>query len=978
MKKRYKVLLGSSIFATIAITTTSIIMIPQKKKTQNNIIRYIVADNKDPNKVNIDYTTLLINKLADKLTEAQRFIRNNSNLKDNPKIVKLQNKLEDSGEKLSSTIRDNKLITNELEEISKLLNEAREIPKSTEDNGSYYENININNNTNKKDKIINVSLEEAKNNVREELKKAVEDINNIKTTLNDKALEEVSEKANEYIAIANEALEKEDDVNKLQAFLTITLDKKTEVLLSAKKIEKRKEEIKDELLTIKNSLENLNNFFTSNNINLIDGISKYLAFNFSNLDIYDSGNEYIFNFLDFYNKNRKSYADDEITLPRDLVMAKKKMIEFLNKIANDENFVNNIQNVQLKDLENLNQIIENWLFPNYTVDRFSNYNKAIINRFLQYYDNHSRKKLFDNYDKYLSIYSKEQPSNNQNSNVDTTDYTKDTRNSDWMWLDNIKNNKLYSNDEITKNEKNLAETFNFNVILNEIYRFSIEILNKQINKLELFISEKTPNDEITLLDFVEIVYSDEFIKELYGSYKNDITEIIVTPTYNHGEIKEISTYDKFKSYYDNMLKSFKQFASNENKNIKMNIKEIKNSFLESINLYKEKINSNKINLNELNSISSGDFRDLFISSLMWKFNQKLVDLEENKNISDTSKDEGYNQYRNQEENNRTKDEYKYTTYKDWLESKNTEYKNNVLELLSSFKSNINDTVFQDNALLVEGIPPYPRGNKEEANKEETIDIYNNVSKKMLQKTIFDYRENGIDKNFRNNIQNGFDSFVYNLSNQNNNKENLSNLYNYILKAFESKKDFFMNENNKVDVNYNQKNHLDSDNGNDKEKLNFLDFHIKKRFKKLVDLINEKNIKFAILNKKNNFISQNNNLNKLNYLLNKNNFYWTTPFFKPDENLYYVLYSENHIVNYKNFINWKYNNILINYELLYTLVKIADYINSSSFEESKLVEIWNIFRENFDFANKDYEVDYFITQNEFTINDELAKLLNNIE
>ncbi|MCU4706910.1 hypothetical protein, partial [Mycoplasma sp. CSL7503-lung] len=159
MKKRYKVLLGSTVFATIAVTTTSIVMIPQRKKNSETNIRYIVADRNDPNKVNIDYTTLLINKLADKLTEAQRFIKNNSILKNDPAIIKLQNKLEASGENLKDTIKDNRMISNELEEIDKLLNEAQEVPGAVDNNGSYYKNININK-VNKNDKIINVKLGE--------------------------------------------------------------------------------------------------------------------------------------------------------------------------------------------------------------------------------------------------------------------------------------------------------------------------------------------------------------------------------------------------------------------------------------------------------------------------------------------------------------------------------------------------------------------------------------------------------------------------------------------------------------------------------------------------------------------------------------------------------------------------------------------------------------------------------------------------
>ncbi|MCU4706926.1 hypothetical protein [Mycoplasma sp. CSL7503-lung] len=831
-------------------------------------------------------------------------------------------------------------------------------------------------------KIINVPVEVAKNNVREELEKAVEDIDNVKINLNDKALDEISEKANEYITIAKEALEGEDDVNKLQAYLTITLDKKTEVLLSAKKIENRKEEIKDNLLKIKDSFNKLNNFFTDQDINVIDGISKYLAFNFSEFKVYDEGNNYIFNFLDFYYKNRESTKDDEIVLPKDLVVAKKKMIEFLNQISNDQHFIDNIKNTQLEDLENLNKIIENWLFPNYTVDRFSNYNISILRRF-EKYDDRTRDEIGDNFDKYLyrPVSGPGAPGSGPDDNdVEIQNYTKDTMNSDWMWLDNIKNDKLYSKNEIIKNDKYLDTTFKFDVILSEIHEFSIEILNKQLDNLKLFIDEKTSKDEITLEEFANIAYSDEFLKELYLAYKNDVDEILVKTNTNYSlnssEKIEISTYEKFKAYYENILKSFKLFAADNNKNIKINIKDIKESFIQSINLYKEKIENNQIHLNQLNSISSGDFRDIFISSIMWKFNEELVKLSINENISDTTKDDGYNQDKNSSEDK----EYTYKTYKNWLDSKESNYKNNVLNWLSSFNSNINDTLFQDNALLREILDfNYPRGDETKANEEKNIYLNNGRSESIARKTILNYQENGIDKNFRNNIQNGFDSFIYNLSNQNNNKENLSSLYSYIKNAFEGKKEFFNKEDNKVDTNKWQREYLEENNGKNHEKLDFLDFHIKKRFKKLVDLINDKNIKFAIISNDDQLNSQNNNLSKLNYLVNKNDFKWENPYFVQGDymGVGYKNHFINHSVNYKNFINWKYNNILISYELLYTLVKIADYINSNNFDESKLTEIWNAFKESFDFSKNDYEVDYFITQNAFTINDKLRELLNNI-
>ncbi|MBN4084359.1 hypothetical protein [Mycoplasma sp. CSL10166] len=977
MKKRYKILLGSTAFASVAVTTTSIVMIPQRKK--NSEIN-ISTDKNNPNKVNVDYTTLLlINKLANKLTEAQGFIKNNNILKDDPTIIKLQNKLKESSENLKDTIKDNSRISNELEEINELLNEAQEVPGTVDNNGSYYNNVNINK-VNKNDKIINVPVEVAKNNVREELEKAVEDIDNVKISLNDKALEEISDKANEYITIAKEALNKEDDVNKLQAYLTITLDKKTEVLLSAKKIEKRKEEIRDNLLKIKESFNKLNNFFTDKNINLIDGISKYLAFNFAEFDVYNEGNNYIFNFLDFYYKNRESSNDDEIVLPKNLVIAKKKMIEFLNQISNDQHFIDNIKTIQLEDLENLNKIIENWLFPNYTVDRFSNYNISILRRFTRY-DDRTRDEIGDNFDKYLYKPTSGPAgpgSGPDDDDIEIKNYTKDTMNSDWMWLDNIKNDKLYSRNEIIKNDKYLDIKFKFDVILNEIHKFSIEILNKQLDNLKLFIDEKTPKDEITLEEFANIAYSDEFIKELYLAYKNDVDEILVKTNldYSFNTKKEISTYEKFKAYYENMLKSFKLFAANDNKNIKINIKDIKDSFIQSINLYKDKIENDQIHLNELNSISSGDFRDIFVSSIMWKFNEELVKLSINENISDTTKDEGYNQDRNSNEDK----EYTFKTYKNWLDNKNSEYKNNVIKWLLSFKSNINDTLFQDNALIRDlSDLQYPRGDESKANNERYIYFNNGRSENISGKIIFNYHENGIDKNFRNNIQNGFDSFIYNLSNQNNNKENLSNLYNYIEKAFESKKEFFSTEDNKVQTHNYQRKYLGENNGRNQERLDFLDFHIKKRFKKLIDLINNKNIKFATISKNNEFNSQNESLIKLNYLLNKNEFNWENP--HQEQGGYmgtgYENHNINHSVNYKNFINWKYNNILINYELLYTLVKIADYINSDNYDVNKLTEIWNAFKENFNFRDNDYEVDYFITQNEFTINDKLRELLNNI-
>ncbi|MCU4706909.1 hypothetical protein [Mycoplasma sp. CSL7503-lung] len=983
MKKRYKFLLGSTVFATVALTTTSIIMIPRQNKNLERNGRYIITNKNNFNKLSIDYATLLIDKLADKLTEAQNFIKNNNILKDDSKIVKLRNKIEASGENLKDIIKDNSLILNELEEINNLLNEAKQVPGAVDNNGSYYENINIKN-LNNLDKIINVPVEEAKNNVREELEKAIEEIENVKMNLNDKALDDISKKANEYISIAKETLDEEDNVNKLQAYLTITLDKKAEVLFFARKIEKRKEEIKNNLLKIQESLRIFNNLFTGNNIDLIDGISKYLAFNFAEYKVYDQKNKYIFDFLDFYYKNKKPSI--EIVLPKNLVTAKRKMIEFLSEISNDQHFINNINSVQLEDLENLNKIIENWLFPNYTVDRFADYNNAILKRF-EKNDDRTRDNLGDNYDKYLYTPGGGRPrrlDGQDDEKIDIKNLTKDTKNSDWMWLDNIKNEKLYSKNEIIKNDKYLDNTFKFDVILSEIHKFSIEILNKQLDKLNIFINEKTPNDEITLLDFAEIIYSDEFIEELYISFKNDGQEIITNNSIGSSDEKELSTYDKFKEYYKSMLESFKKFASNENKNINISIKDIKDLFIKKINLYKKKIELNEIHLNELNSISSGDFRDLFVSSIMWKFNQKLVDINENQNIADTIKDEGYNEDRfptsNYNNSNDKRKEYKYKTYKNWLDSKSEEYKNNVITLLSDFKTNINDTIFEDNALIRDlTLFKYSRGDEEDSNTKRSVNISDGVFENVPKKIILNYHENGIDENFRNNIQNGFDSFIYNLSNQNNNKEILLNLYSYIENTFESKKDFFSNENNKVETDLNQRKYLKDDNGKNQEKLDFLEFHIKKRFKKLVDLINNKNIKFATISKTNQFSSQNKDLSKLNYLLNKNDFNWTNPLWiqgNPSRSGF-ESHNMNHFVNYKNFINWKYNNILVNYELLYTLTKIADYIKSSNFDENKLAEIWSTFKVNFDFNKNDYEVDYFITQNDFTINDELRELLNSI-
>ncbi|QKT05464.1 hypothetical protein [Mycoplasma sp. OR1901] len=981
MKQRYKFLLLGSIFTSVAITTTSLIMINKRKKveaTNDKEFRYIVPDKEDPSKANIDYTTLLINKLADKLTEAQNFVRNNNNLKDDQKIINLKEKIDSSTKNLSATIKDNDLIVKEIMEIDELLSEA--IRKT-------------NNNTNiiNGDSIVNIPLDQAKNNIREELNNVIKEIEKVSSEVNDQSLNEVTKNANEYISLAKRALDEVDNVNKLQAYLTISLDKKTEVLLNVQKIQERKNEIKESLLNIKKTLDNLKIFFAGKNddANLLESISRYLVFNFDKFDIYAEGNNYISEFLNYYNEINNSQNNDKVILPKNISHAKNKIIEFLNMISNDEKFINNINNVQLKTLEKLDKIIGNWLFPNYTVNRFYENNNSVVNRFTKY-------KSTDVYAGTYDIYLQGQNQNrDQNINYEIKNFSKDTKNSDWMWLDNIKNEKLFSNNEIIENNTKLKETFKFDSLLNEINKLSIKAFETQLNKLKTFIDENVSNDEITLLDFANIIYSDDFINESFLAYDNDLNEIYFNSEWMHGA-KINSRKERlanFSKYYKKILESFKLYANDEDKNIKINIKEIKDKFLENINHFKNQINTNNVSLNYLNQISTGDFRDLFTSSIMWKFNEKLLSLKQNENIFDASKDELINENKNSEispkqkdrENEKFYSQYNHKSYKNWYESKDKDYKNNILELLSNFETNINDTIFQNNAILLNfdedydlNTIKYSRGDKKYSEFLWKIDDNENKAK---SKDVFTYNENGIGENFRNNLQNGFDMFIYNLSNQNNNKESLNAIYKYISDAFESKKEFFAKDENKINTDEIQRKHLSQDNGKGQNKLDFNEIHIKNRFKKLVDLINSTDIKFATISKSENLKSNNTNLNEWNVLLQGSKQKWNYPLQQTKElsQIHYLpeYYYYNHFVNFKNFINFKYNNILINYEIIYTLVKIADFINSNTYDDVKMKQIWDKFVSNFmSQSDKDYEVDYFVTQGDYTVSNELKELLEN--
>ncbi|QKT05465.1 hypothetical protein [Mycoplasma sp. OR1901] len=995
MTKKYKFLLIATAFLSVATTTTAIVMTNKKKKITKEKeinIRYIIKDENNPNKAKIDYTTLLINRLADKIIDAQNFVKDNDVSKQDPKIIKLQEKLKDSSSNLGTIIKDNNSIINELEELNNLLEEAKSDPNLNGGNN----NTNINIGSEKPaDNIINVSLIEARNNVREKLNEAVIEIEKVKSSINDQAMNDVTEKANEYISIAKEALESESDVNKLQAFLTISLDKKTEVLLSAKKIQRRKNEIKDNLLKIKDTFDKFNQFYLKNveNTNLVEGISRYIAFNFEKFEVYNEGNNYIFNFLDFYYKNRESKNNDEIILPKDLINAKNKLIEFLNTISNDQKFLDNIQSVELKDLENLEKILDNWLFPNYTINRFHQFNVSIINRFLKY---ESKDYYSDNYDKYLynpnDSGGPRPPRQRQDQDENIKNLTKDTTNKDWMWLDNLKNEKIFKNNEIIKNEKNLDETFRFDVILNEINKLSIDMLITQLDNLKTFIDQKTPDDTIKLVDFANLVYSEDFIKELFLSYENDLNELYIQKSNRDWNYKPNYNRDfaEFSVFYKELLKSFLDKASEENKNRTINIKDIKDTFINSINSYKNEIENKTINMDKLNNISSGDFRDLFISSIMWKFNDELLKLPDNNDVLDINENKDIyknkieeNTYYNGRQNNNT--EYYDRTYKKWYDSKDQTYKDKVITLLSKFDANINDTVFlptgydEENNGSGLGDLYYIRGDQNAANEAARIDINN--SKEYTKKELLNYNNKGIEKNFRNTLQNGFDMFIFNLSNKNNTKDKLNAIYNYINTAFEKRKSFFEKEENKTNINYSQNEYLSEENGKNETKLDFNKYHIQKRFKKLVEKITENDLTFATISNNNNLKINNNSFNNLNVLVTNDKEDWNSALIRRGGYLHsygsYRSYSIDHRINLKNFINWKYSNILINYDLLYTLVKIADYLNSTTYNETKMTEIWTKFKKNFDFENNDYDAEYFITNSKYSINQELKEALDNI-
>ncbi|QKT05210.1 hypothetical protein [Mycoplasma sp. OR1901] len=957
-----KLLLIGTAMLSISATTTALVMLRHKK--QKDLHRYINLNEKDPNDVSIDYKTLLINSLAEKLLDAQDFIRNNSSDVENAKITKLQDKLNDTTKNLKTTIRDNKKILSEINEINNLIEDAKKVDEVEEEK--------------LKDKIINVPANIARENVTKELNNAINEIQKIETETNDPALDEVTKKANTYINLAKKSLENETNVNNIQAILTITLDKKTEVLYASEQINLRKNQIKNNVQEIKNTFDKLNIFYSKENKTIEEGISRYLVYNFENYNVDDEKNAYIFDFIKIYN-DTKTEDQDKIKLPNDIVEAKTGLISFLNKMSHDEDFLTNFNKIELSNLEKLEKIINQWLFSNYTMDKYHIATDHFrFGRKQELVENNRYKWLTDNYYRDIPKIDSKSKYYNDKSILET-----DTVNSDWYWLDNLQNYKLYNNNQIETFKTFNRVSNNFSKILNDINSLSTEIFEKQFENLNELI--ESTNDQMKLLDLAKLVYSENFIKEIYMATALDAQEILVESHKPTSEIWDILSKDeeylKFKEYYVALLNNFEKFTPDAIKNKTVDITNIKNIFKEKLNELKAKNDNNELSISDLNKMKSGDFRDHYISALLWSFNEELLKLDENKNILSSNNKVPRNSEDVKNPSNsidvKKSNEYLEKTYNEWYLNKNKEFKDNIYNYLSDFKNNINDSIFFNTSYLFFGID-YIHPNGEDITDPEVKKYYNHDlnNKPEIWSKILSFNTDKIGKNFRLNLQYGFDSFIYNLSN-NNNKLNLKEIYDYIDQAFAKKADFF--ESNKVDKKFYWSKTNNFFEGNQQEKYNFYQEDIKKHFKSLIDaLTDEQKVAYITRQKiENIFINSKemdfNIIHNPSDILNWRGLYVVNKQFEYGD----VSSAEEKYLNFKNFINKYYDDKLINYEIIYVLYKIAKFINSDQYTDDRMSTIWNAFTENFNFKNNSYDDGYFVDEPTFKINNTLLELIKDI-